>query len=85
MVTVTLLNLVDRVLDSRQLGRLFTQTLGVSSSADEPGSKISPDHARLLDAAGRSSTLKPRRRSSRIILRARTFFASALTAAPRSS
>jgi hypothetical protein len=25
--------------------------------SDKPGSKISPDHARLLDAAGISSTL----------------------------
>ena len=53
--------------------------------ADKPGSKISRDHAGLLVGAGRSSTWKPRLRSSRIILRARTFLASVLTAGPRSS
>jgi hypothetical protein len=48
---------------------------------DEPGSKI----AHTVAAGAISSTRWPRVRSSRIILRARTFFTSALTEGPRSS
>lgn len=55
----------------------------VGPQKDEPGSKISlirPD-CRLEERAARLGT---RLRSSRIILRARTFLASTLTAGPRS-
>ena len=51
---------------------------------DEPGSKISLI-SRMLGWRREQLDSVPRLRSSRIILRARTFFASTLTAGPRSS
>jgi hypothetical protein len=64
-------------------GRVWFRTVASDKScrSDNPGSKI----AHTEGAGAIRSTRYPRPRSSRIIFRARTFFASALTAGPRSS
>jgi hypothetical protein len=66
------------------LRRLSSRNLGEPVN-NRPGSKISSTHAGLPAGGVSSSTWYPRLRSSRIILRARTFLAAVLTAGPRSS
>jgi hypothetical protein len=69
------------VLDGRNPGEAVEKTASLRRFTDEPGSKTSRTQA----GGASSSTRYPRLLSSRIILRARTFLASTLTAGPRSS